>query len=223
MRSFVRRHVSILATVTLLCVQSVLAFQTPLSDESLREAYFLGQRHDGSMEGLLGKYTHELPLPKSGPYISSIVFLTPFMRAAQLSSSHAGNYSAQQAAQDHHREEGEIVQVIAEIRLTESYGQIVGTVPSNSRTATGAGLIFRQGDFWKDFRVHVYNGEGAVPVSNSHGHANYNCSDGGCSLVGATLEFDLPAAAFSADSASITIHPPEGEPVTTVFDLGGLR
>ncbi|HEY2351764.1 MAG TPA: hypothetical protein VGH83_04590, partial [Candidatus Acidoferrum sp.] len=123
MRSPVRWHLSILVTITLLYAQSVLAFETPLSDESVREAYFLGQRHDGSLEGLLEKYTHQLPPPKSGPYISSIMFLTPFMRAAQLSSSHTGNYSAQQAALDHHRETGEIVQVLVEIRLTESYGQ----------------------------------------------------------------------------------------------------
>jgi hypothetical protein len=223
MRSPVRWHPSILVTITLLYAQSVLAFETPLSDESVREAYFLGQRHDGSLEGLLEKYTHQLQPPKSGPYISSIMFLTPFMRAAQLSSSHTGNYSAQQAALDHHRETGEIVQVLVEIRLTESYGQIVGTVPANPRTATGEGLILRQGDFWKAFQVEVHNGERAVPISASDGHANYNCSDGGCSLVGATLKFELPAAAFSADSAVITINPPEGEPVSTAFDLGSLH
>lgn len=206
-----------------LLAQPILAFQSPLSDESVREAYFLGQRHDNSFELLLDKYTHHLPAPRSGPYISSITFLTPFVMAARSSSSHAGNYSAQQATLDH-RHVTEIVQIVVQIQLTESYGPSVGTVPANSRTGTGAGLIPRQGDFWKDFQVHIHSGEQAVLISASRGHAGYSCSEyGGCSLIGATLEFDLSATAFSSDSARITVDPPEGEQVTTEFDLTSLR
>lgn len=215
---------SLLATAALLFAQAAFAFQSPLSDESVREAYFLGQRHDNSFELLLEKYTHHLPPPESGPYISSIMFLTPFMMAARLSSSRTGNYSAQQAALDHHKEGAEIVQIVVEIQLTETYGPIAATVPADSRSASSAGLIPRQGDFWNDFQVQVHSGEQAVSFSASRGHANYSCSEeGGCSLIGATLEFDLPAAAFSSDSASITVDPPEGERVTTEFDLTSLR
>ena len=222
MRSPIYSGLSILIAAALLA-QPILAFQTPLSDESVREAYFLGQRHDNSFELLLDKYTHRLPAPRSGPYISSITFLTPFMMAARLSSNHAGNYSAQQAALDH-RGVTEIVQIIVEIQLTESYGQFIGTVPANSRSGTGAGLIPRQGDFWKDFQVHIHSGEQAVLISASRGHADYSCSEyGGCSLIGATLEFDISATAFSTDSAGIRIDPLEGEQVTTEFDLSSLR
>ncbi len=223
MRSPISFGLTILIAAALLA-QPVLAFQSPLSDESVREAYFLGQRHDDSLERLLEKYTHHLPPPESGPHISSITFLTPFIRVARLSSSHAGNYSAQQAAIDHRQEAAEIVRVIVEIQLTATYGPIAATVPANSRSASSAGLIPRQGDFWKDFQVQVHSGEQALSISASRGHANYSCSEeGGCSLIGATLEFDLPAAAFSSDSASITVDPPEGERVTTEFDPASLR
>lgn len=222
MRSPIYSGLSILIAASLLA-QPLLAFQSPLSDESVREAYFLGQRHDNSFEILLAKYTHHLPSPESGPYISSITFLTPFMMAARLSSGHAGNYSAQQAALDH-RNQAEIVQIVVQIQLTESYGQFVGTVPANSRTGTGAGLIPRPSDFWEDFQVHIHNSEQPVLISASRGHADYSCSEyGGCSLIGATLEFDVPAAAFSSDSASITVDPPEGEQVSSEFDLTSLR
>lgn len=222
MRSPVYSVLSILIAATLLA-PPIRAFQSPLSDESVREAYFLGQRHDNSFEILLDKYTRHLASPKSGPYISSITFLTPFMMAARLSSSHTGNYSAQQAALDH-RDRPEIVQIGVQIQLTESYGPFVGTVPANSRTATGAGLIPRQGDFWKDFQVHIRSGEQAVSISASRGHGDYSCSEyGGCSLIGATLEFDISARSFSSDSASITVDPPEGEAVITEFDLASLR
>jgi hypothetical protein len=223
MRSPVCSGLSIFVSAALLFAQPIFAFQTPLSDESVREAYFLGQRHDNSFELLLDKYTHHLPAPRSGPYISSITFLTPFMMAARLSSSHTGNYSAQQAALDH-RHVTEIVQIIVEIQLTESYGPFIGTVPANSRSGTGAGVIPRQGDFWKDFQVHIHNGEQLALISASRGHGDYSCSEyGGCSLIGATLEFDLSATAFSSDSASITVDHPEGEQVTTEFDLTSLR
>src|SRR5258708_16064559 len=53
-------------------------FYSPLSDESIREAYFLGQRHDGSFPLILSKYVRNLPLPKSSPHISSVTFLTAF-------------------------------------------------------------------------------------------------------------------------------------------------
>jgi len=95
MRSPVRYILSLLVTAALLLAQTTLAFQTPLSDESVREAYFLGQRHDFSLERLVDKYTHRLSPPKSGPYISSIAFFTPFMVAARLSGDHVRNYSAQ--------------------------------------------------------------------------------------------------------------------------------
>jgi len=55
------------------------AINTPLSDEAVREAYFLGQRHDGSYPSLMGNYIKRPPAPKSGPHIFSITFLTPFI------------------------------------------------------------------------------------------------------------------------------------------------
>src|SRR5437899_13037761 len=72
-----RRCPAVLATVLLIAPPS-LAFKTPLSSEAVREAYFLGQRHDGSYERLLGEYVKQLPPPKSGPYFSSVELSTPF-------------------------------------------------------------------------------------------------------------------------------------------------
>jgi hypothetical protein len=83
-----------IAMAALLVSPASFAFQSPLSDESVREAYFLGQRHDASF---LTNYIKFLPPPKAGPYISSITFLTPFAQFAQFSTNYVGNYSAQQA------------------------------------------------------------------------------------------------------------------------------
>jgi hypothetical protein len=42
-------------------------------------------------------------------------------------------------------------------------------------------------------------------------------------LIGATLEFDFPADAFTSGTAAIQVTPPEGDPVSVDFDLTRLR
>jgi hypothetical protein len=209
--------------VVLLLAPSAFAFDTPLSDEAVREAYFLGQRHDGSYARLLGKYTKFLPPPKTGPYISSIAFYTPFVQLVRHSDRNIGSYSAQQAQLDHHSQGEEIVQIFVEIRLTESYGRVIRTSES-SRSNSPSALIPRPHDFWKDFHVRIYDGDEELTPADSRGHANSSCGRGGpCILTGATLEFDLPATTFTFDTATIDVTPPEGDPVSVDFDLSSLR
>jgi len=59
------------------------AFDSPLSDTAVREAYFLGQRHDDSLGKLLDKYVLYLQPPRTGPYIQSVSFL-PHMRSPRF-------------------------------------------------------------------------------------------------------------------------------------------
>ena len=223
MHSVARSGFAIIAALVM-PAQPIFAFQSPLSEESVREAYFLGQRHDGSFEGLVEKSTRRFPAPKTGPYISFVMFVTPFVSAAQLSNSYIGNYSAQQAELDHRGAGKESVKIIIEIQLTESYGQFIAPTQTNSRSSSAPVLIPRPDDFWKDFQVQIFNGDEALSNSVYHGRPKYTCGEyGPCILIGATLTFEFPADAFSADVASITVDPPEGEPVTAEFDLGRLR
>jgi len=223
MHSVARPTFATIAALVLLA-QPIFAFQSPLSDESVREAYFLGQRHDGSFEGLVEKSTRRFPAPKTGPYISSVMFVTPFVSAAQISNNYIGNYSAQQAELDHREAGQEIVKVMVQIQLTETYGQFIAPVKTYSRSDSPSALIPRPDDFWRDFQVRIFNGDEVLTNSVYHGRPNYSCGEyGPCILIGATLTFEFPAEAFSADSASITVDPPEGEPVTADFDLVRLR
>jgi hypothetical protein len=207
-----------------LCV-SLPAFpiNTPLSDESIREAYFLGQRHDGTFPSILAKYIKNLPPPKSGPYISSVTFLTPFIQLVEYSDGYIGNYSAQQAALNH-RGQAESVRIVVEIRLTSTYGAYLATEP-NSRSSSPPVLVPRPHDFWRDFQVEISDSGRPLSPSDFHGRANYNCGRHGypCYLAGATLEFDLPADAFTSGTATIEVLPPEGDPVSVDFDLTRLR
>jgi len=215
-----QRCPAILATMLLIAPPS-LAFKTPLSEQAVREAYFLGQRHDGTYQRLLGKYTKFLPRPKNGPYISSVAFCTPFLQMVAYSDGFVRNYSAQQAQIDYRKKGEETVQVSVIIQLTDSYGQFV-PISANAASRSPA-FVPRPHDFWKEFKVQVYNNEGQLSPSASRGHANSNCSRGGCALVGATIELEFPATAFASESATIEVDPPEGDRVSVNFDLSSIQ
>jgi hypothetical protein len=222
MRTVARSLVSSLLA-TFLAATSSLAFSSPLSDEAVREAYFLGQRHDGSFPRLLDKYSKSLPAPKSGPYIRSIRFLTPFAKLVQYSDAFVGNYSAQQAALDH-RGSQETVVILIEILLTESYGPIIAD-PVSPRSDRPQTYQLRSHDFWKDFQVEVFEGDETRAPAHFTGEPTVQCSRYGayCNLIGATLRLEFPATAFNSDSATIHVIPPEGPEVQVGFDLTTLR
>ena len=236
----------------LLAVTPARAFETPLSDEAIREAYFLGQRGADSLPGFLAKYTKTLPPPEAGPHISSVTVLTPFALLAQLSSQHSSGYSAQQARLDH-LDKPEIVRIVVQIQFTDSFGAMI-PAPAGSRSGSSSGFVPRPYDFWKDFEVRVFSTapreENPPPPSDSaqdasqeqqdqakpppqieplrpetsHGEPNVSCAaNGGCQLIGATLYFDFIASAFDPSSAVIEVAPPEGETLSVEFDLSALR
>jgi hypothetical protein len=217
------RSVTSILLAVFLASPASFAFQSPLSDEAIREAYFLGQRHDGSLERLLDKYTKHLPPPEQGPHIASITFLTPFMQVAKFSDKSLGNYSAQQAALDH-RGVQETVEISIEIRLTDSYGAIIAD-PASPRSDKPQTYQLRSHDFWRDFQAEVLQGDESVKPSNFTGEPNLECPYRGstCNLVGATLYLEFPATALNSDSATIHIIPPEGREVWLDFNLTSLR
>jgi hypothetical protein len=222
MRLSPARPVASILGAALLLTPSSFAFDTPLSDQAIRQAYFLGQRRDESLASFLDKYTRQLPPPKTGPHISAITFLTPFAQVAQLSSEHSTGYSAQQAALDH-RGQQETVKIIVHILLTDSYPAYIPR-PTGSRSGSPTGFAPRPYNFWQDFQVQVFVGDKTLEPFSSSGEPDYICSEnGGCTLIGATLQFEFSAEDLASDSATIEVNPPEGDPVSVDFDLTSLR
>lgn len=207
--------------IALLLVQPLAAFDNPLSEEAIREAYFLGQRHDESVSKALEKYSQWFPVPDSGPHIASVTYLTPFAQAVIFSSNHTGNYSAQQAQLDH-RHVKETVQVQIAIRFTDSYPALIPSGSPSTRNGPPS-LVPRPSDFWRDFAVSVYDGDKLLDASDSEGRPDFTCSDAGCFLIGATVLLDFPAAAFVQQDVTVQINPPEGDQVVTNFDLTQVR
>jgi hypothetical protein len=219
---FSARSLTPVLAASLLLSPSTFAFDTPLSDEAIREAYFLGQRHDESLTHFLDKYTKHLPPPKTGPHIASITLFTPFALLIQLSSLHSPGYNAQQAVLDH-RGQQESVQIIVQILLTDSYPAYIPR-QTGSPSGSSTGFVLRPYDFWKDFDVHVFSENKEIISFASSGDPNYICEDTGpCTITGATIQLEYLAKSFASDSATVQITPPEGDPVSVDFDLISLR
>lgn len=215
LRSFLAVSISIL-----LIAPASLAFNTPLSDEAIREAYFLGQRRDETMANFLERYKQHLSVPESGPHIASVEFLTPFAQLVLRSKDHSVGYSAQQAALEHRGEE-EVVVVKIELLFTASYGALIQK-PTHDSSRSPMGFEFRASDFWKDVDVQVMDRDRVLKPAKFRGEPVYFCGDG-CVLAGATLQLEFPARFFDSESASVHVVPPQGPEVWVDFDLVALR
>lgn len=219
MHSSFRACLALLASIAL-AYTPAFAYDTPLSDQAVREAYFLGQRRDESMYAFLNKYTKLLPPPKTGPHIASITFFTPFALLVQYSSRQS-DYSAQRAALDH-KAHGEILEIQIEIQFTQSYGAII-TTPTHSRSGSPTAIQQRSPEFWRAFKYRIFDGDEEVTTEDMSGEPQYRCSEGGCILTGAIVYFQFPATAFKSDSAGVEVTPREGDTVSADFDLSSLR
>ena len=208
-------------TASLLLAPFSSAFESPLSDHEVREAYFLGQRRDETMARLLNGYTKFLTPPSTGPHIHAITFLTPFALLVQHCSRQS-NYSAQQAAKEHHAERESVV-IQIEILLTQSYGPFI-TKPTSPRSDAPVGIQLRSPSFWRDIEFRVFDGVEERTPDMVTGQPNSLCGfKAGCRLTGATIRLEFPANAFSSDWATIEVTPPQGDPVSVNFDLSSLR
>ncbi len=215
------RSLSCLLAICLAWVLPCSALDTPLSDTAVRQAYFMGQRHDESLAHFLDQYTKHLAPPKTGPYISSVSFLTPYALLTKLSDRQAYGYSAQQAELDH-RKLVETVKITVEIQLTDTYS-IVMRNPGARTTGTPSEFLLRPSDFWRDFQVQVFDGDKPLTPFIYTGYPNLFCGDTECTLVGATIKLEFLAESFPSDRARISIDPPEGDPVSVDFDLASMR
>ena len=198
-----------------LSVLPAFAYETELSESAVREAYFLGQRHDEKTGAFLAQYTKYLPKPKSGPQISEVRLLTPLAQIVQVSQLAAPGYNAQQARLDYQKR-GDSILLTIHIEFTPTYN-LIQTEKSANRV--------RADQFWQDFRFRLkQKGEWIEPRS-TRGEPEYKYAVGGGSkvLVGAWVYLEYDTARVSADDTEVHVLPPEGEEVTSSFDLTKVR
>jgi hypothetical protein len=192
--------------------------ELPLSDEALREAYFLGQRRDDSTAHFLGMYRHNLTAPKSGPYVLAVELFTPFALAVEASGDHGGSYSAQQAQVDY-RVHGDSFRVGVHVGYTNTYNPEVSKGPNAVVSQTNAG---------KDFQVRLTQNSKTLQSRSVRYESTRSGGGGGRGgssprLTGFIIWLEYDALAFTSGEAMVAVDTPDGQRVTTSFDLTRLR
>ncbi len=202
--------------------QSCFAYEAPLSERSVREAYFLGQRRDEKMGQFLKDYSKALPLPKTGPYVSEITLLTPYVQAVELSRQHSVGYSAQQAARDY-RKRGDTVRLRVRLLFTATYTSM-DALDSARRARGPEDPEFGASQFWRAFRIELHQRGEAIPktyVRDDPIYSMHSQSVGG--LIGTNVYFDYPANKVKSEEVEVEVSTPDGQRVVATFDLAKLR
>ena len=214
MPSFFRSGLAILAAV-LLMTSIAFAFSAPLSDEAVREAYFLGQRRDDRTAQFLETYRRYFPVPKSGPHVFVVELFTPYAQAVEASSKHGAGYSAQQARQDY-QARGDSLRIGVYVRYTSTYGPGFPYSPNKVPGQTGT---------WKDFQVRLMlNGETLESRSARYEGTRMGTGGkgGGSRSTGFIVWQEYDASNLASD-VTIEIDTPDGQHVVAPFDLSRLR
>lgn len=203
---------------TLVMPSTTMAFDARLSDEALREAYFLGQRRDNSTARFLETYRHYLAAPKSGPHVLSVELFTPFAEAVQASRNHGGSYSAQQAREDY-RARGESLRVGVHVGYTNTYSPV---------SSYSSNVIPGQAGPWRDFQVQLKQ-NGKILESRNARYEGTRMGGGGSRggnsprLTGFIIWLEYDALTVASGEATIEVDTPDGQHIADSFDLSQLR
>jgi hypothetical protein len=191
----------------------VFAYEYPLSSESIREAYFVGNRRSDKAADLIGQYVHTFPVPQSGPHIAEIQLLTPFVQIVQRARQ-VQDYTSQDATQEF-LDKTTVLRVLVKIYFTPSYNAILGSKDGTT--------LVRTDDFWQEFKIRLIQGS-EVDADSVRGRPVYASSEKGMRrLTGAEVEADYVAARVRSQATNIQVLSRDGIIVTTTFDLSVLR
>jgi hypothetical protein len=186
---------------SLLTPQFVSAYDHPLSAETVREAYFIGQDVK-TVNTFLSRYVQALPVPQSGPQVAEIAVSTPYAQVVEASAQHSVGYSAQQAAEDY-RKRGDFIVVRVKILFTPTYTNYAQ-------------------DFWRTVSVGLIQKK-HIAATKVHGQPVYSGDEYGSQIIGADVFADFSVAGVKSDSLQVEVVPPGGPAVRTTFDLTTLR
>jgi hypothetical protein len=195
--------IQLVVSLSLVCnPQFAFAYDHPLSDETVRDAYFVGQDVK-TVNAFLAPYTQHLPVPQTGPYVAEIELSTPYAQVVEVSAQHSVGYSDLQAAEDY-RMRGDSIAVRVKVLFTPSYA---GRAP----------------DFWRGISVGLIQ-KNHMAATKVDGHPIYSGDIyGGMDLIGADVLVQFSVTGVRSDSVQVEVIPLEGAPVHATFDLGKLR
>lgn len=212
------RSWSLPATLLACCLASSVntEYINPLTEETVREAYFFGSSMDSAkvMEFLAQYISRPEPAYDGKPGVGEIEFQTPYEQVVRRSFEHrTTGYSAQQAQRDCVSQPQFIIRTFL--------------FPGNNAPGTTDLYSDRQGrirdrreNFWREFKIRVIQDAQIQPDSVQ---AEPVYSPRGKGLQGATVRLQFDAARFVPRLVRIEITTPDGRAVVAQFPLNELR
>jgi hypothetical protein len=196
-----------------LIAASAAAYEHPLDSSAIRNAYFLGSSNSESVN-FLSEYKETLPPPKTGPHIAEMEVRTPFAQVVVSSREHSVGYSAQQAKQDY-KKDPDTLQVRIQIRFT-TFGAPLVPPPA----CQGVNRMNSVQDCFHDFEFHFSQSKDIQPI-RSYGVPIYSGGDAAV-LTGGDVWFTFRAAEVASAPLRVTVSTPDGQKISTEFDLAAL-
>jgi hypothetical protein len=193
---------------------SASAVEYPLSSTSIRDAYFLAKGNGENLGRFLLRYSHALPMPKSGPQVAVISLVTPFIQVLEHSAGTA-DYSAPSAVKQFSGKSLPLL-IRVEINLTATY-----PAPASSNVQS---LTQPIPDFYGDFDIQLVQGK-KIPSESKHVSLVYSDASANIyGLAGAVVELGYDSEKIdTSEVATVVVRTPDGQDIEAPFNLAILR
>lgn len=201
----ISRKVSVaVRLLALLVITSLPAngYEEHLTSESIREAFFLGQRRDEVTARFLASYRHDFALPKQGPHISRVQILTPYAQIVLGSEDGAIQGTVMDAEQEYQARPSFFL-VLVRVFATPTYS-------SESQWK----------EFWQRLSIRVVQGKPLKPNRINYISRRFPGNRG---PGGTDVELRFDAAQIEPAPMIIEVSSPDGQHVEAKFDLGQLK
>jgi hypothetical protein len=187
---------------------SVFAFENPLSEESVREAYFLGRSTD--YEKLNHFFEQYVRYPKAAA-VGPISLRTPYDQVV-LRAWQNWDYNAQQAHIDY---EAQRNLMVVSFSLYPHRQYALPVTPTMGANVT-KNLV--EVDQWNGFRFQVSQ-NAVIQAKALASRPIFDKNE----IIGAEIVLEFDVRQFAPERIKIQIITPEGEIVTSEFNLDKLK
>jgi len=204
-----RQNVAVLILL-LLASQAASAYDYPLNSESIRNAYFLGERNNFQTTRRLLQYIHQFTGPQTGRYfVSQIDISTPYQQIVLRGRRDTPGDSEVQTETDLHAHP---LKFIVRVR-----------VEWNGRYADHVRRSISPPDLSRGVSIHVIQQHRITPLKTNRQALYSSMGHGGSVFVGMLFELQFDPARIASAPLRVSVREPDGQVVETKFDLTKLR
>lgn len=208
----------------LFVLPSSTVFGANLSDEAVREAYFLGQRNDEKTARFLETYRRRLPKPQSGLYVSEIELFTPYAETVELSRQRTSGYSSQQATREY-RDRGDVFRLRVSVFFTDTYSLRTYAQAATEKDGKKAKLgqkVRSPSCGWQGFQVQLWQKDKLIEPLEIPGIPVFRGTNVGGAYYGFDVVLHYDGDEITSDDAEVVVLTPDGQRVAADFDLAKL-